>query len=102
VGAEADTTGAGVEGEAHTAEHGQWEAFDNMSFYEFFLRCMEAQTGKEPKTIEQLLGELDISKAQLTAWLKRAVSENHLRKLSKPVRYAWQRSEPKPQQVSIF
>ena len=101
-GSEEDTAGAGVGGEPHTAERGEWEAFNNMSFYEFFLSRMETHTGKEPKTIEQLLGELDISRAQLTAWLKQAVSEKHLRKLSKPVRYAWQPSEPKPQQASIF
>ena len=60
-----------------------------MSIYEFFLRRMETQTGKEPKTVEQLLGELDISRAQLTVWLKQAVSEKHLRKLSKPVQFAF-------------
>jgi predicted Rossmann fold nucleotide-binding protein DprA/Smf involved in DNA uptake len=101
-GAEAGTAGADVEGEAHTADRGEWEACHNMSFYEFFLRRMETPTGKEPKTIEQLLGELDISKTQLAAWLKRAVSEKHLRKLSKPVRYAWLAPEPKPKQASIF
>jgi predicted Rossmann fold nucleotide-binding protein DprA/Smf involved in DNA uptake len=101
-GAEADVAGADVKGEAHTASRREWEACNNMSFYEFFLRRMETQTGKEPKTVEQLLGELDISRAQLTVWLKQAVSEKHLRKLSKPVRYAWQPSEPKPQQASIF
>jgi hypothetical protein len=36
---------------------------------------METQTGKEPKTAEQLPGELDISKTQLTAWLKRTTEE---------------------------
>jgi hypothetical protein len=67
----------------------EWEAYNNMSFYEFFLHRMEASTGKEPKTVEQLLGELDISKAQLTAWLKRAMEEGKLKKTKAPVRYAW-------------
>jgi predicted Rossmann fold nucleotide-binding protein DprA/Smf involved in DNA uptake len=102
VGAEADTAGADVENEAHTAECGEWGACSNMSFYEFFLRRMETQTGKEPKTIEQLLGELDISKAQLTAWLKRGTEEGKLKKTKAPVRYAWLAPESKPKQASIF
>ena len=50
---------------------------------------MEILTVKEAKTAEQLLKELDISKIQLNAWLKQAVSERHLRKLSKPVQFAF-------------
>jgi predicted Rossmann fold nucleotide-binding protein DprA/Smf involved in DNA uptake len=102
VGAEADTAGADVENEAHTAECGEWGACSNMTFYEFFLSRMETQTGKEPKTIEQLLGELDISKAQLTAWLKRGTEEGKLKKTKAPVRYAWIAPESKPKQASIF
>jgi len=98
----ADASGAGFGGEAHTAEGERLEGVNDMSFYEFFLRRMQTLTGKEPKTVEQLLGELDISKTQLNAWLKRAVSEKHLRKLSKPVRYAWHAPETKPRQASIF
>ena len=101
-GAEEDTAGADVEDETHTAERGEWEAYNNMSFYEFFLHRMEASTGKEPKTVEQLLGELDISKAQLTAWLKRAMEEGKLKKTKAPVRYAWLAPELKPKQATIF
>ena len=50
---------------------------------------MEILTGKEAKTAEQLLKELDISKIQLNAWLKQAVLEKNLRKLSKPVQFAF-------------
>jgi hypothetical protein len=50
---------------------------------------MEIQTGKKAKTAEQLLKELDIAKIQMNAWLKQAVSERHLRKLSKPVQFAF-------------
>ena len=73
-----------------------------MNFYEFFLHRMETQTGKKPKTVEQLLGELDISKAQLAAWLKRATEEGKLKKTKAPVRYAWLAPEIKPRQASIF
>lgn len=91
-----------VGGEANTAEGQALEGDSDMSFYEFFLRRMQTLTGKEPKTVEQLMVELDISKTQLNAWLKRAVSEKHLRKLSKPVRYARHEYETRPKQASIF
>ena len=40
-----------------------------------------------PATAEELAKTLDVNKTQLTAWLKKAVDENKLIKLSKPVRY---------------
>jgi predicted Rossmann fold nucleotide-binding protein DprA/Smf involved in DNA uptake len=101
-GKAADVAGAEIGGEAHTTEREVPEGGNDMSFYEFFLRRMEALTGKEPKTVEQILGELDITKTQLNAWLKRAVSEKRLRKLNKPVRYARHASAATPRQVSIF
>jgi hypothetical protein len=48
---------------------------------------MEILTGKEAKTAEQLLKELDISKTQLNAWLKQAVSENIFE--SSASRFSW-------------
>ena len=98
----ADVAGAKAGGEAHTTEGEAPEGGNDMSFYEFFLRRMESLTEKEPKTVEQLLREMDISKTQLNAWLKRAVAEKRLRKLSKPVRYARHALEAAPRQASIF
>ncbi len=72
------------------------------SLYELFLRHVERVTEKEAKTIEQLAGELEIGKAQATAWVKRALEEKRLLKYNKPVRYAWPSSTPKPKQASIF
>jgi predicted Rossmann fold nucleotide-binding protein DprA/Smf involved in DNA uptake len=89
-------------GAAHTPGGEEMEGLRHLSFYEFFLRRMEILTEKEVKTADQLLEELDIVKAQLNAWLKRAVCEKHLRKLNKPLRYAWRTPETKPRQVSIF
>ncbi|MBF0234962.1 MAG: hypothetical protein HQK65_18290 [Desulfamplus sp.] len=40
-----------------------------------------------PTTVEELAGTLDVNKTQLNAWLKKAVDENKIIKLSKPVRY---------------
>lgn len=45
-----------------------------------------------PATAEELAETLDVNKAQLNAWLKKAVDENKIMKLSKPVRY--QKAEP--------
>jgi hypothetical protein len=36
-----------------------------------------------------LQDRLDLTKPQLGAWLKRAVSEGQIKKLSKPIRYRW-------------
>lgn len=40
-----------------------------------------------PATAEELAKTLDVNKTQLNAWLKKAVEENKIIKLSKPVRY---------------
>ena len=40
-----------------------------------------------PATAEELAETLDVNKTQLNAWLKKAVDENKIIKLSKPVRY---------------
>jgi predicted Rossmann fold nucleotide-binding protein DprA/Smf involved in DNA uptake len=101
-GAEAEVAETDIEEGIPIAESDEWEVFKKMSFYEIFLRRMETLTGKEAKTVEQLLVELDISKTQLNEWLKQAVSEKHVRRLTRPVRYAWQTSESKPKQASIF
>jgi predicted Rossmann fold nucleotide-binding protein DprA/Smf involved in DNA uptake len=98
----ADSAAAEVGCEGRTARGEALEGLPHLSFYEIFLRRVEILTEKEAKTADQLLEELDISKAQLNAWLKRAVSEKHLRKLGKPLRYAWHPSETKPRQVLIF
>lgn len=48
-----------------------------------------------PTTVEELVETLDVNKAQLNVWLQRAVKENRVTKLSKPVRY--QRAESEEQ-----
>jgi predicted Rossmann fold nucleotide-binding protein DprA/Smf involved in DNA uptake len=40
-----------------------------------------------PATAEELAETLDVNKTQLNTWLKKAVDENRIIKLSKPVRY---------------
>lgn len=42
---------------------------------------------ESPATAEELAETLDVNKTQLNVWLKKAVDENKIIKLSKPVRY---------------
>ena len=46
-----------------------------------------------PATAEELAETLDVNKTQLNAWLKKAVDENKIIKLSKPVRYERMKAE---------
>lgn len=47
---------------------------------------------ESPTTLDELSSRLEVNKTQLNVWLKQAVSEGNLIKLSKPVRY--QKVEP--------
>jgi hypothetical protein len=71
-----------------------------LSFYEFFLQRMVALTAEAPLAVDDLLHHLDLSKAQLNAWLKRAVADKRLKRLNRPVRYRVQGIEP--EQTSMF
>jgi predicted Rossmann fold nucleotide-binding protein DprA/Smf involved in DNA uptake len=62
------------------------ELLDSQRGYDLFLNRLKQLTAEAPATLEQLKSS-DVSSAQLRDWLKRAVSEGHVRKLSKPVRY---------------
>lgn len=42
---------------------------------------------EKPLTVEKLAEALDVQKAQLNIWLKKAVDEKKVKKLSRPVRY---------------
>jgi predicted Rossmann fold nucleotide-binding protein DprA/Smf involved in DNA uptake len=60
---------------------------EESSFYNLFLGRLSALTASAPATVEDLLGHLDVNKSQLNDWLKRALNEGEVEKLSKPVRY---------------
>jgi predicted Rossmann fold nucleotide-binding protein DprA/Smf involved in DNA uptake len=60
---------------------------EDMSFYEFFLMKAELLCSDSPKTPDKLVEALDLNKTQINAWLKRAVSEEKLKKLTRPIRY---------------
>jgi predicted Rossmann fold nucleotide-binding protein DprA/Smf involved in DNA uptake len=75
-------------------------SFNELTFYELFLHRMAGLTAKSPLRADELLQHLDVSKAQLNAWLKQAVADRRLRRLTRPVRYRAQSVEPK--QTSMF
>jgi predicted Rossmann fold nucleotide-binding protein DprA/Smf involved in DNA uptake len=73
---------------------------ETLSFYDFFLLRLKNLAEGSPLTVEQLQDRLDLAKPQLGVWLKRAISEGQIKKLSKPVRYRWQGT--RLQQPSMF
>ncbi|MCU7960472.1 MAG: DNA-protecting protein DprA [gamma proteobacterium symbiont of Bathyaustriella thionipta] len=62
---------------------------DDLEFYDLFLMKAEILCSDAPKTTDELVEILGLNKTQLNAWLKRAVSEEKLKKLTRPVRYQW-------------
>lgn len=60
---------------------------DAMSLYDFFLLKLASATRSAPMTPEALQENLEVNKAQLNDWLKRAVTDGKVTKLNKPVRY---------------
>lgn len=75
------------------------ELDDEPEFYELFLRKIEAACSLEPKTVDELETAFDVTKTQLNAWLKRAVEDGRLKKLTRPVRYELTVNDP---QRSMF
>jgi predicted Rossmann fold nucleotide-binding protein DprA/Smf involved in DNA uptake len=71
-----------------------------LSLYGLFLLRMESLAAGGPLTLEQLQASLDLTKPQLSAWLKRAIAEEQIKRLRAPVRYQWQGASPR--QPSMF
>lgn len=62
---------------------------ENIEFYDLFLVKVRALCADSPKTVDDLVDALQLNKTQLNSWLKRAVADKKLKKLSRPVRYQW-------------
>lgn len=56
------------------------------TIYEAVLPVIINQLGS-PTAVDELSKTLNVSKTQLNSWIKKAVSEGRIRKLSRPVRY---------------
>jgi predicted Rossmann fold nucleotide-binding protein DprA/Smf involved in DNA uptake len=98
----AEAGAPGNQDKANGSEREDYVACNNMTLYECFLYRMQVLTKKEAKTVDQLLKELEVSKAQLNVWLKRATDEGKLNKKKSPVRYTWLSSKSKHKQATIF
>lgn len=58
-----------------------------LDFYALFLHRLRAEAGTTALTVAELQQRLELTKAQLDEWLKRAVTEGQAEKLARPVRY---------------
>ncbi len=65
------------------------KSIQRMSLYEHFLLLIASVASTEPQTVEQLLALTGLQKSQLNAWLKDAIEEGKMDKLSRPIRYQW-------------
>jgi hypothetical protein len=61
----------------------------NTGFYDLFLAKAQSLCNDSQRTPDELVEAMDLNKAQLNIWLKKAVDDKKLKKLSKPVRYQW-------------
>ncbi len=62
---------------------------EDIALYDLFLVKIRAMCSDSPRTPHELVDALDLNKTQLDTWLKRAVADKKLKKLSKPFRYQW-------------
>lgn len=86
------TSGFSLAGETVKASESESIAKGNSSIYQVVLPVILDKLDS-PVTAEEIAKTLDVNKAQLNAWLKKALDENKIIKLSKPVRY--QKAEKK-------
>src|SRR5690606_27523854 len=59
----------------------------DLDFYTLFLHRLRAETESAALPASELQERLQLTKAQLADWLKRAVEEGDAEKLARPVRY---------------
>lgn len=82
---EPPVTGGGVVEQGNEAS----SPLENLEFYDLSLAKVQTLCADSPKTADNLIEALQLNKTQLNAWLKRAVADEKLKKLSRPVRYQW-------------
>jgi len=61
----------------------------SLNFYQLFLNELYKISYTSPFTIEQVCEQLKLHKSQVRDWMERAVIEERVIKLVKPVRYQW-------------
>lgn len=63
-----------------------------IDFYKLFISELK-HLAEDPITIDELIESTQLHKSQLTEWLKRAIDEEIVKKLNRPVRYQIKNSE---------
>lgn len=63
-----------------------------IDFYKLFISELR-RLAEDPVTINELIESTQLHKSQLTEWLKRAIDEEIVKKLNRPVRYQVKNSE---------
>lgn len=72
----------------------------HLSFYEIFVRRLDAVTAHGPATVDELLRQMDVNRVQVQAWLGRAVAKGRASKLkTRPVRYRSARDAGHPRMI---
>jgi len=59
----------------------------DIELYDLFLIKVQALCSNSAKTTDELVDALGLNKSQLNTWLKQAVADQKMEKLSRPVRY---------------
>lgn len=63
------------------------------TFFDLFLSKMRDYYFDTPVSVQQIQAQLNLQRAQLNVWLKEAVEEGHLIKLTNPVRYQFNKQK---------
>ena len=79
---------------------GRHHVQNDLEFYDLFLaRCAQVTT-VSPLTSVEIAENLNLGKTQVDTWLKRAVSDKAIKRLTRPVRY--QSNDPVGTQASLL
>ncbi|WP_025769879.1 DNA-processing protein DprA [Thioalkalivibrio sp. HK1] len=84
---ESMATHSGIERKALSM--GRLPSDESLAFYDLFLRMISRTCAESAKTPDEIAELLDVNKAQVNAWLRRAQAERRVRCLANPVRYEW-------------
>ncbi len=86
--------------ERHAGSENDVQAQLPKSLYDTFLESLIVATRDKPLSADELAKELDLTKQQVSAWLKRAIADKSVTKKGRPLRY--QRASRARGQPSLF
>lgn len=77
---------AKIDADSEQAAESEVAPLTPVNFYELFVSELQ-RLAEKPVTVDELIEITQLHKSQLTEWLKRAVDDLVVKKLSRPVRY---------------